>query len=256
MRSSYRWKVRGVRALGAAALLGAWLYLTGPGGASPLILPKVADVATELWAFVTSAELYSAFAVTFIELLIALSIAVVAGLGVGFWAARSELRAGVAEPLLVWSYLVPLILFYPLFLLWLGFGMPSKIGYAAVSAFSPIAFNSLRGFRRVDEKYVRVGRAFGASARQLDLSIKFRAGLPIAAAGIKLGAAVAMVTVIVAEMLGSSKGLGYLIKYNSESFNTAKTYAIILIVLVIVGIFYFVTQRLLREPEGTRIRSL
>lgn len=250
MTKRHQLNVRLIQAFALIALLGVWLYFTGPGDSSPLILPPIPAVGEELIAFFASSQLYQAIWVTFTELFIALVIAIAGGVGLGFWAARSSTRSQVLEPLLVWGYLVPFILFYPLFLLWLGFGSESKIGYAAVSSFFPIAFNSLRAFSSVNPKYVQMGRAFGASPRQLDFSIKFRAGLPLAAAGIRLGTATCMVTVIVAEMLGSSQGLGFLVRYYSQAFDAAKTYAIILIVLLLVGLFYVAVKRLL--PEDAR----
>lgn len=246
-------KARILQAIAVVAFFGSWTYLEGPGDISPLILPPLGNVVREFWGFLTSRELYGHAGVTFVEMLAAFTISTTTGLAVGFWGARSQLRARVLEPLLVWGYLVPAIMFYPLFLLWFGFGMTSKIGYAAVSAFFPIAFNSLRGFARVDERYIKVGRAFGASPRQLDALVKFRAGLPMAAAGVKIGAALTMITVIVAEMLGSARGLGYLIQYYSQSFVAARTYAVIAVVLLIVGLFYVVLRRLLREEAARSI---
>lgn len=247
MRLSVQTKARILQVFALCLFLGTWLYMQRPGGVSKLILPLLSQVVREFIGFLTSAELYGHARITFVELFAAFAISSIAGLSVGFWGARSRLRARVLEPLLVWGYLVPTILFYPLFLLWFGFGMSSKIGYGAVSAFFPIAFNSLRGFARVDERFVKVGKAYGASPRQLDLLIKFRAGLPMAAAGLKLGAALTMITVIVAEMLGAHRGLGYLIQFYSQSFAPARTYAVIAVVLLIVGLFYFLLRRLLRE---------
>jgi ABC-type nitrate/sulfonate/bicarbonate transport system permease component len=249
MITAHRAKVSGLRAAAVLAFFGTWLYLTGPGDISPLVLPDLPRVAEEFWAFVTSAELYGHAAITMTEIFVALSIAGVSGFLLGFWGARTELRAGVLEPLLVWGYLVPTVLFYPLLLLWFGFGMSSKIAYGAMSAFFPIAYNCLRGFRRVDVRYINVGRAFGASSRQMDWVIKLRAALPMAAAGLKIGAALSMITVVVAEMLASSQGLGYLIRFYSQSFSTARMFAIILVVLMVVGVFQYAVKKLLREDR-------
>lgn len=249
MTTAHRVKVLGLRTAAVLAFFGAWLYLTGPGDISPLVLPDLPRVAEEFWLFVSSAELYGHAIVTIFEIFMALSIAGLAGFLIGFWGARTERRAGVLEPLLVWGYLVPTVLFYPLLLLWFGFGMSSKIAYGAMSAFFPIAYNCLRGFRRVDLRYLNVGHAFGASGRQMDWVIKLRAALPMAAAGLKIGAALSMITVIVAEMLASSQGLGYLIRFYSQSFSTARTFAIILVVLVVVGIFQYGVKKLLREDR-------
>jgi ABC-type nitrate/sulfonate/bicarbonate transport system permease component len=246
---AHRLRVLGLRGAVVALLVLAWLYAHGTGEVSPLVLPGMGDVASEFLELLTSATVYQAAAVTMLEILVTIVIAGLLGFGIGFWGARSDRRARVLEPLLVWAYLVPMVLFYPLFVLWFGIDIESKIAFAAVASFPPIAFNCLRGFRRVEERYVNVGRAFGASPGQLDRTIKLRAGLPMAAAGLKIGAALAMVTVIVAEMLASSQGLGYLISASSASFLTARTYATIIVVLLIVSIFQFAVRSLLREDR-------
>lgn len=251
MTSTHQLKVQGLRLAALAALAAAWWYGIGPGEISPLILPPPQDVVAAIAEFLTSSRLYEAIAVTMGEILVSLLIAGSLGFLIGFWGARTERRAGVLEPLLVWGYLVPHILFYPLLILWFGVGIPSKIAYSASSAVLPIAFNCLRGFRRIDPKYVSVGRAYGASPRQLDWLIKLRAGIPMAAAGLRLGAALSMITVIVAEMLASTQGLGYLLKLYSQSFSAARSFAITFIILAVVGIFLFVINRVIPAPAET-----
>ena len=245
--SAHQLKVQGLRVLVVIAILGMWLYLQGPGGVSRIILPELGAVVSAFWGLLASMEIYQAAAVTFAEVFAAIAICGPLGIALGFWGARTPLRYGVLETVLVSGYLVPLILFYPVLLLWLGFGMSSKIGYAALSAFFPIAFNALRAFRGVDPRYIQVGRAFGASPGQLDLLIKLRAGLPMAAAGLKLGAALCMITVVVAEMLSSRQGLGKLIQFYAQSFRSERTFAVIIVVMLVVGIFQFTLKKILRE---------
>jgi ABC-type nitrate/sulfonate/bicarbonate transport system permease component len=238
-------KVRALQFLAVAAIVLAWLYGQGPGDVSPIILPNLLAVLEAFAGFLVSPEIYEAIAITMVEIFASLAIAGLLGFLIGFWGARSELRSGVLEPLLVWGYLVPHVLFYPLIILWFGIDTPSKIVYAASSAVFPIAFNCLRAFRRVDPRYIAVGRAYGASNRQMDWLIKLRASIPVAAAGLRIGAALSMVTVIVAEMLASTGGLGYLLKFYAQSFSTARSYAIILVVLLVVGVFQYAIKRLL-----------
>jgi ABC-type nitrate/sulfonate/bicarbonate transport system permease component len=253
MTRAHWMKVQALRLLALAAVIGAWYYAIGPGGVSSLILPLPTEMVAEAVTFLTTGEFYQALGVTMGEILVSLLIAGTLGFAIGFWGARNERRAGVVEPLLVWGYLVPHILFYPLLILWFGVGVSSKIAYAASSAVFPIAFNCLRGFRRIDERFINVGRAYGASPSQMDRLIKLRAGLPMAAAGLRLGAALTMITVIVAEMLASTQGLGYLLKFYSQSFSTERAFAITLIILMVVGVFQFVVNRILpRESKGGR----
>lgn len=247
--NGHRSRVNLVRLASLLALVGAWLYGLGPGEVSPLVLPEMQAVWSEFISLIFSAETYRHIRVTFFEVFVAILISGTTGLLVGFWAARSALRSQVIEPLLAWAYLAPSILFYPLILLWFGFGVSSKIAYAVGNAFFVVAYNCLRGFARVDEAYVRVGQAFGASKFQLDWGIKFRAALPLAAAGMKLGAALVMISVIVTEMLASTAGLGHLISRYATSFFTARTYATILLVLVMVGLFHAVVGWILREDR-------
>ena len=225
----------------------------GPGvpvASPPVILPRVQDVLNEFVHFIGASEVYQALGVTMVEILISLVIAAVVGIGLAFWAARTDLRAKVVEPLLVWGYLVPHILFYPIIILLFGVDVPSKVAYAASSAVFPIGFNCLRAFRGVDPKFISVGRAYGASPRQMDRQIKLPASVPLAAAGLRIGAALTMVTVISAEMISSTNGLGYLLKFYSQSFNTEKAYAIILMIILVVGIFQLAIGKLLPRPES------
>jgi len=134
--------------LGAGIVL--WIWARRPGGVSPIILPKINEVWHELTLLVRSSEFYDALRVTLIEVGISLVVAATLAFLIAFWAARTDLRTRVVEPLLVWGYLVPHVLFYPVIILWMGIGMSSKIAYAVSAAIFPIAFNCLRAFRSVD----------------------------------------------------------------------------------------------------------
>ncbi|MDR0360469.1 MAG: ABC transporter permease [bacterium] len=237
----------GLRVLLVAAIIGGWLYATGPARVSPLLLPKVSQVVSNLGTLLTSHELWSGAGVTVLEIVIAFAFSVAGGFTVGFWASRSRLRTVTVEPLLAWGYMAPLIVFYPLFILWFGVGMWSKIGYGAVSGFLPVAYNTVRGFRSVDARYIRVGTAFGASPMQLDWVVKLGASLPMVLAGIRIGTAINVITVILAEMLSATRGLGYELSQAAQLLNAGTSYALIVILLVIVACFQGLIQRITRR---------
>lgn len=241
-----------LRVLTVAVGIGLWLYANGPGGVSILLLPKLGNVIDQFRSLLGSSEHWRDVLTTLSEILIAGAIAATAGMVVGFAVSRSRFRTAVVEPLLAWGYMVPLILFYPVFILWFGVGMWSKIGYAAVSAFFPIAYNSVRAFSGVDPRYLRVGVAFGASRAQIDTLIKFRAAIPVVAAGLRIGAATTFITVIVAEMLASQQGLGYELSQTSQTFERSTSFAVIVFVLVMAGVFQFLVSRALPTGHGHR----
>ena len=242
MRS--RLAVWGIRLGLLAALLGYWIYMTGPGQISPLLLPKLNLVGDQLSDILTSATLWHDVGVTVIEFVSAFLIACVAGVGIGFVCSRTELRYRVTEPLVAWGYMVPLVLFYPLFIVWFDIGMASKIAYGALSGFFPMAFNSLRGFRAVDPRYLRVAKAFGASASQSDRQVKLPAAMPMVMSGIRIGGALCMITVILAEMLASTQGLGYELARASQTLKVPSVYAHIVVLLGFVAIVQLLINRL------------
>lgn len=236
-----RW-VWPLRLLAVAVLLGFWAYGNGPGGISPLVLPTISRVWAAFIAALADSGTYLAAAITFGSILAAFTIAAVLGLIAGFWAARTPLRMRVFESLFVWGYLAPLILFYPVFILSFGTGVTSKIVFGAVNAFFPIAYNAVRAFATVDERMLRVARAFGASSLQTDFLIKLPAALPLISSGVRIGAAVSMITVILAEMLASTGGLGYELAKASQTFAAPTAFAMILLLLLLVALLQGIVQ--------------
>jgi len=241
---SRRLGVWGIRLAIVAALLGYWIYMTGPGDISPLLLPKLELVGERLVEIVTSEQLWHDVGITVVEFVAAFLIAGVVGVVLGFACSRTDLRYRVVEPLVAWGYMVPLVLFYPLFIVWFDIGMTSKIAYGALSGFFPIAFNSLRGFRAVDPRYLRVARAFGASPAQADRQVKLPAAMPMVMSGIRIGGALCMITVILAEMLASTQGLGYELARASQTLKVPSVYAHIIVLLVFVAIVQLLINRL------------
>ena len=243
-----------LRLLTIGLIFGAWLYGRGPGNVSPLVLPAPEDVWSSLKTLVVSERLWSATLRTLIEVVLAGIFATVLGLLLGFIGSRTEFRAKVIEPPLVWGFMAPLILFYPIFLLWFGVGIWSKVGYATTCAFFPIAYNSLRAFSSINPKYIRMAYSFGATPAQIDREVKFRAGMPVVAAGLRVGLAVTLITVIVAEMISSTNGLGFLVSQSAQTFDPATEFALIALVMVLVGILQLGIRYALVEGHGRRRR--
>ena len=240
----HRLAVWGIRLGLVVAILGCWLYMTGPGDVSPLLLPKLGLVGDQLGSILTSGELWRDVGITVVEFVAAFLIACVVGVALGFACSRTELRYRVTEPLVAWGYMVPLVLFYPLFIVWFDIGMASKIAYGALSGFFPIAFNSLRGFRAVDPRYMRVAQAFGATPGQSDRQVKLPAAMPMVMSGIRIGGALCMITVILAEMLASTQGLGYELARASQTLKVPSVYAHIAVLLCFVALVQILINRL------------
>jgi len=247
---SYRIVVWAIRLFLLAVILGLWLFGNGPGGVSQLLLPQFPKVWANFGGFVVSGPFWMNLWTTLYAILISFAIAAVVGTLLGFWAARRPLRARVVEPIALWGYMAPLVLFYPLFILWFGVGPQSRIALAAISSVFPIIYGSIRAFRSVDDIYLRLGSAYGASQRQIDWMIKLRASLPVLSSGFRVGAAYSVTTVIASEILASTNGLGNILASASQLFNGAQAYAILIAILIFVALLQLGLNRLFAARHG------
>lgn len=237
-------RVWALRLGGLALVAGAWAYGVGPGGVSPLLLPAPGAVAAKFVELLASSRVWAAVGVTALEIVLAVVISTLLGFAVGSWSSRTPLRDRIVGPLLAWGYMVPFILLYPVFVLWFGIGIPSKVAFAAIQGFFPVAYNTLRAFTTVRPELVRTGYAFGASRRQTEWLVKFPAAVPLVLAGVRIGIALCIVATIVAEVLAARRGLGYELASATATLRVPQTFAMIGVILLVVGVFHVIVQRI------------
>jgi ABC-type nitrate/sulfonate/bicarbonate transport system permease component len=235
--------VVGAQAALALALLGLWYLATRARLVSPLLLPRPEDVARKLPMLLGDGATWAHVRLTVMEFLSAFGLSLLAGLGLGFWAGRSPYATRLLEPLLVALYTVPIVLLYPICILVFGIGPASKVAFAAVYGFFPIAFNTMRGLASVNPKYLTAAISLGATELQLVRHVLLPGALPVVVSGIRIGAAFDLIGVIAGEMLGATGGLGYQIVWASQTFNVPDLYAYMLMTLVLAGLVNAVVSR-------------
>ncbi len=176
------------------------------------------------------------FRLTLFEIALAILLSWSIGIGVGLLAGSFPALGGFAGPLLAALFSVPLIVWYPLFMVWVGIGPPSKIVFATISGFFPIALNTMNGVRLLDQKYLRYARSIGTPPFKMVVSVLLPLALPSIISGLRIGTALAVIGVVVTEMLASLDGVGYWISYHRTLFNTGQVYVGILLALTAVVI--------------------
>jgi NitT/TauT family transport system permease protein len=199
-----------------------------------LVGPLLLASPSEIWtAAVQSHDKFLlAFRLTAAEIVLALAISWVLGIAIGMLVGSVAFTAAAGGPILSSLFAIPLIIWYPLFMVWFGIGPPSKIAYAVVSGVLPIAIGTMNGIRGLDRRYLVYGRAIGCSRRQLVLRILVPLAIPSVIAGLRIGTALCVIGVIVAEMLASLGGIGYLITYYRAFYGTGQVYLGILLALL------------------------
>ena len=232
--------------------IASWQAICSAGLVSPIILASPSSIVHA--AAVDGGEFLAAFRVTVVEIAIAVAATWSLGIAVGVLAGADALAALSINPILSSFFAIPLTVWYPLFVVWFGLGSESKIIYGVVCGFFPVALNTLAGIRLLDPHYIAFGRAIGAGRLQIQLRILLPLALPPIVAGLRIGTALVVSSVILAEMLASVDGLGFWISYHRTLFNTGHVYlgillALACVLLVNVGLSHL-ERRLGRWREG------
>ena len=126
----------------------------------------------------------------------------------------------IFDPLITALYSMPRVALYPLFIIWFGIGIGSKIFIVFLSAVLPILINTLAGVRNIDPDLVKAARAYCATDRQIFTSVALPSAVPFILTGVRQGVAHALIGMVVGEIFAGSEGLGFMIAYAGQLFQT------------------------------------
>lgn len=195
---------------------------------------KPSAIAASLWAMVTKEQLFYHMRFTIIEATVGYLIGAAAGLIMGFALARVEWVYRIIEPFVVGFYGIPRIALAPLFILWFGIGITSKIAVAAVMVFFIVFINTIAGVRSAPPQLLQVARVMGASEWDLVRKVVFPAATPFIIAALQITVPQAMIGAIVGEFISSNRGVGHLISRAAGWLDTPGLFAGIFTLLVVV----------------------
>lgn len=217
----------------AAAFLLLWEAASGRV-VDQFFVSKPSLIVASLWAMIAKEQLFYHLQFTIIEALVGYLIGAVAGLALGFLLARSDLVYRIVEPFVVAFYGIPRIALAPLFILWFGIGITSKIAVAAVMVFFIVFINTIAGIRSVPGQLLQVARVMGASEWDLVGKVVFPAATPFIIAALQITVPQAMIGAIVGEFISSNRGVGHLISRAAGWLDTPGLFAGILALLAVV----------------------
>ena len=231
--------------LGAAlALFGAWEAFVRIGAISPLLLPAPTEVlATVVKEFPV---LLHMSAITAGEFVLGFALSVLVGLPLGALIVYARPIELAIYPLLVAFQTMPKAAIAPIFVVWLGAGINSKILIAFTIAFFPIVIDTAIGLRSAAPETIHLVRSMGASAFQVFWYVRFPNALPAIFGGLKVASTLAVVGAIVGEFVSADKGLGYLVLVANGELNTRLVFACVLMLSVLGIILYFVVEAIER----------
>ena len=230
-----------------AIVIAVWQALWSAGKISPLFLSGPSAIVKQFRYGVTQGTLlddmlYSGtnFAIGFVLALVA---GVVAGVIIG-WYRTVRL---IFDPFLNALYATPRIAMVPMIIIWFGVGMWSKVFIVFISAFFPILVNTVGGVRNIDRDLLRAARAFCASDWQIFTTLALPGSVPFILTGVRQGVALGLIGMVVGEMFGGSRGIGFMVAYGGQTFATDTLFVGVLIVAFSGILLTSVAERLERH---------
>jgi NitT/TauT family transport system permease protein len=200
-----------------------------------LFLAAPSQIAVAIYNLAVSGELWHHMGISALEFALGYVIASVLGIALGVAMASSITAKQALQPWVSGLYATPTIALAPLFILWFGIGIWSKVIVVISLVLFPVAINTEAGLRTTSERLIEMLRSFGATKRQIFYKISLPSALPFILTGLKLGIGRGLIGVVVAELFGSRAGLGRLISQSADAFNMPELFAGV-VILAVAGI--------------------
>ncbi|WP_266034579.1 ABC transporter permease [Brucella intermedia] len=246
-RSTWSW---GSRLASPVAILALWQLASLTGILPARILASPIEILATATRLVSSGELISGLAVSFLRVVAGFSIALVVGIVLALFAGLSRLGEIVIDPPVQMLKAMPFLGLLPLFILWYGIGEAPKIGMVAFGSVFPIYLTLHGGIRGVDRKLIEAGRTLGLGTLDIVRHIIIPGALPSLLIGVRYGLSIAWLSLVVAEQINASSGIGYIITYARDFLQTD----VIVVCLLVYAIMGLLTDGLVRMIEAYTLR--
>ncbi len=208
-----------------------------------------------IWEWFTTGDIYVHLWVTLIETVLAFAIGTVLGLGVGLWLALAPLTSALLDPYIKAANSMPRVILAPIFAVWFGLGIWSKVALGVTLVFFIVFFNVYQGVKEVSPVVLANARMLGANRKQLLRHVYLPSATSWVFSSLHTSVGLAFVGAVVGEYLGSARGVGYLILQAEGTFDINTVFAGILVLtafaLVLDGIVALVERRLMKWQPKT-----
>lgn len=248
--SAFLQKVGVRRSISLLVLLLAWEALSREGIINPFYAPPPSEVLKVIFTLFSEGTIFSHLEATFTASLVGLAIGLALGIFLGFAAALVPLIADVLEPIMLLLNAIPRVILAPLFVIWLGIEIPSKIALAVVLVAVLIFFAVYNGIKDVNQLLVDRVRTLGGGRMFLLREVYIPSVTAWVLGSLKVAVGFAFTGACVGEFVAATRGLGYLLQFAQSTYNAALTMGLIFLIMTFVLLLFFcaevIERRLLR----------
>ncbi|NMM29451.1 MAG: taurine ABC transporter permease TauC [Glaciimonas sp.] len=259
IRKSMHLSDKVLTAITVFTLLALWWFVTAWELVPRLFLPAPSDVLAKLRSVATEgfvdATLWQHASTSIARVSCALLLSVATAVPLGILIGLSRRVCAIFDPLIEFYRPIPPLAYLPLIVIWCGIGEFSKVLLIYLAIFAPLAIATVQGVRRVDENRIRAARSLGATHWQLVRFVIFPSAAPDILTGVRIGLGVGWSTLVAAELIAATRGLGFMIQSAAQFLVTDVVVMGILVIAIIAFTFEWALRRLQRVcvPWASRV---
>jgi NitT/TauT family transport system permease protein len=210
-----------------------WQFASGRW-IEPFLISSPSRIFASLVTGFQSGDLLQHTWVTFTEIAIGFPLGAITGIALGYWFGRSRVLAEVFEPIIIALNGIPRTALAPLFIVWLGIGIWSKVGVVFLLTFFLNFFNTYTGMRQMDQEYVDLARLMRVRGLKLTFRVILPAISPYVFTGIRTSIPFSVIGAIVGEFIAATEGVGFFIRLSAGIFRTADVFVGIIVLMFLV----------------------
>lgn len=228
-----------LRILFVIALLLLWEISVKTGKLREFYASCPSEIAKDLVEFYKSGELFKHASVTLQEAFIGLFYGSIIGIATGVLFGQFPFISKIFKPIVISIHSIPQLTLAPVYILWFGIGLQSKIFLAGLMAFFNVFFSTLGGIQSMEQKLIESANLLGASRFQTLVKIVLPTCMPWIIAGIRAGIGASLIGAIVGEYMGAAAGFGWMVSYATSYFNMKRVMSCIFILLIVGMVLNF-----------------
>jgi NitT/TauT family transport system permease protein len=225
-------------------LLAVWEAAARAGMLNPLYLPSPSRIGAALMDLFSDGRIWPHLEATFAAALGGLALGIVVGVLLGVAAALVPIVAELLEPVMTVLNAVPRVILAPLFVIWLGIGLASKIALSFILVAVLIFFTVFTGIRQVDRRIVERVITLGGNRWALVRHVYLPSVTAWVLSNLKIAVGFAFTGALVGEFVAATHGLGYLLSFAQSTYNAALMFALIVLILLVVLLIFAIAGRL------------
>ena len=239
--------------------LGIGLLLVWQGASGRLIdnffISNPVDVSVRLYRWIVDGSIFRHIGATVYATTMGFVIGSVVGALLGVWLGVSPTASRLLNPYLNALNALPKVALAPLFVLWFGLGIESKIALAAILVLFLVFLNTFAGVREVDQDLIDGARLMRATRMQVVLKVIIPSAMSWVFAGLKIAMPYALIGAVLGEMIAANRGLGYLVQFSGSQFDSAGVFAVLIVIALLAVTLNYLVELVQGRIERWRIIS-